>query len=263
MCEQPAARGPGSGRVVERMGRRPLKHPISTRCSGRTGRRASPTTEVEVGVRVPHRCLVQRTTHHRVRASLCRQRQRIRLLPRCRHRLRVLVLRKRIDRSKCAHDRPRSRPRLGTIRRVLRRWEGKRLRARRADRPAAVETKADPHFIARITAGAKFYNGRLFVPVSSSEEFSSGTPDYPCCTSRGSVVALDANTGKQIWKAWVVPEEPQPYTTQSNGVTLYKPAGGAVWNTPTVDPVRGAMYLATGDATTVRCTCHRRRAWNT
>ncbi len=112
------------------------------------------------------------------------------------------------------------------------------------------KTKADPHFIARITAGAKFYNGKLFVPVSSSEEFSSGTPDYPCCTSRGSVVALDANTGKQIWKAWVVPEEPQPYTTQSNGVTLYKPAGGAVWNTPTVDPVRQAIYFGTGDATT-------------
>ena len=112
------------------------------------------------------------------------------------------------------------------------------------------KTKADPHFIARITAGTSFYNGKLFVPVSSSEEFSSGNPDYPCCTSRGSVVALDANTGKQVWKAWVVPEEPQPYKTQANGVTLYKPAGGAVWNTPTVDPVRQAVYFGTGDATT-------------
>lgn len=112
------------------------------------------------------------------------------------------------------------------------------------------KTKADPHFIARITAGVSLYNGKLFVPVSSSEEFSSGNPDYPCCTSRGSVVALDANTGKQVWKAWVVPEEPQPYKVQANGVTLYKPAGGAVWNTPTVDPVRQAVYFGTGDATT-------------
>ena len=112
------------------------------------------------------------------------------------------------------------------------------------------KTKADPHFIARITAGAKLFNGKLLVPVSSSEEFSSGTPDYPCCTSRGSVVALDANTGKQIWKAWVVPEQPTPYKTQPNGVTLYKPAGGAVWNSPTVDPVRQAVYFGTGDATT-------------
>jgi polyvinyl alcohol dehydrogenase (cytochrome) len=112
------------------------------------------------------------------------------------------------------------------------------------------KTKVDPHFVARITAGIKFHEARLFVPVSSSEEFSSGHRDYPCCTSRGSVVALDANTGKQIWKAWVVPEEPQPYKTQANGVVLYKPAGGAVWNSPTIDPVRQAVYFGTGDATT-------------
>jgi polyvinyl alcohol dehydrogenase (cytochrome) len=112
------------------------------------------------------------------------------------------------------------------------------------------KTKVDPHFVARITAGARLYNGRLFVPVSSSEEFSSGNPGYPCCTSRGSVVALDANTGKQIWKSWVVPEEPKVYTTMANGVKLYKPAGGAVWNAPTIDPVRNAVYFGTGDATT-------------
>ncbi len=112
------------------------------------------------------------------------------------------------------------------------------------------KTRADPHFIARITAGAKLYGGKLLVPVSSSEEFSSGNPAYPCCTSRGSVVALDANTGQQIWKAWVVPDEPKPYKTQANGVVLYKPAGGAVWNSPTVDPARNAVYFGTGDATT-------------
>jgi polyvinyl alcohol dehydrogenase (cytochrome) len=112
------------------------------------------------------------------------------------------------------------------------------------------KTKVDPHFVARITAGSRLYNGVLFVPVSSSEEFRSGNPDYPCCTSRGSVVALDANTGKQIWKAWVVPDEPRPYKTMTNGVTLYKPAGGAVWNSPTIDPVRNAVYFGTGDATT-------------
>jgi polyvinyl alcohol dehydrogenase (cytochrome) len=112
------------------------------------------------------------------------------------------------------------------------------------------KTKVDSHFVARITAGVTYYNGKLFVPVSSSEEFSSGHPDYSCCTSRGSVVALDASTGKEIWKAWVVPEEPKPYRTMANGVVLYKPAGGAVWNAPTIDPVRGAVYVGTGDATT-------------
>jgi len=112
------------------------------------------------------------------------------------------------------------------------------------------KTKVDPHFVARITAGITYYNGKVFVPVSSSEEFSSGHPDYPCCTARGSVVALDASTGKEVWKSWVVPEEPKPYRTMPNGVVLYKPAGGAVWNAPTVDPARNAIYVGTGDATT-------------
>src|SRR5947209_14592767 len=49
------------------------------------------------------------------------------------------------------------------------------------------KTKVDPHFVARITAGTRYYDGKLIVPVSSSEEFSSGNPGYSCCTSRGSV----------------------------------------------------------------------------
>ena len=112
------------------------------------------------------------------------------------------------------------------------------------------QTESDPHFLARITAGIAVYDGRVFVPVSSSEEFRSGDAAYPCCTSRGSVVALDANTGEQIWKAWVVEGEPQPWVTQDNGVILYRPGGGAVWNSPTIDPVRNAVYFGTGDATT-------------
>jgi polyvinyl alcohol dehydrogenase (cytochrome) len=112
------------------------------------------------------------------------------------------------------------------------------------------KTKVDPHFVARITAGIRYFEGKVIVPVSSSEEFSSGNPGYSCCTSRGSVVALDAGTGRQIWKAWVVPDEPKPYKTMANGVVLYAPAGGAVWNSPTIDPVKRAVYFGTGDATT-------------
>ena len=112
------------------------------------------------------------------------------------------------------------------------------------------KTKTDPHFVARITAGIKYFDNKVIVPVSSSEEFSSGNPGYSCCTSRGSVVALDASTGKQIWKAWVIPDEPKPYKTMANGTVLYAPAGGAVWNSPTIDPVKRAIYFGTGDATT-------------
>ena len=104
--------------------------------------------------------------------------------------------------------------------------------------------------MARITAGTKFYNGMIIIPVSSSEEFASGNVDYPCCTSRGSIVALDANTGKQVWKYWVVADEPKPVKKNANGVQIYAPAGGSIWNSPTIDPDRGAIYFGTGDATT-------------
>ncbi|HTR37487.1 MAG TPA: PQQ-binding-like beta-propeller repeat protein [Bryobacteraceae bacterium] len=110
--------------------------------------------------------------------------------------------------------------------------------------------KVDDHFVARITASPKFYEGRLYVPVSSSEEFAAANLDYPCCTSRGSVVALDASTGEQIWKTYVVPETPKPTHKNSKGVQQYAPAGASVWNSPTVDAKRGALYFGTGDSET-------------
>ena len=110
-------------------------------------------------------------------------------------------------------------------------------------------TQVDDHVVARITAGPTFYKGRLFVPVSQSEGFSAASLDYPCCTGRGSVSALDARTGRRIWKAWTVPTS-VPTHKNSRGVQLYAPAGGPVWNSPTVDPVRHAVYFGTGDAST-------------
>jgi polyvinyl alcohol dehydrogenase (cytochrome) len=111
------------------------------------------------------------------------------------------------------------------------------------------KTRVDEHVVARITGGVKYYDGRVYVPLSGSEEFNSGNKDYPCCTSRGAVVALDASTGKQIWKTYNV-GEPKPWKKQANGVQLYGPSAGGVWDSPTIDPVRGALYVGTGDAVT-------------
>jgi len=108
----------------------------------------------------------------------------------------------------------------------------------------------EDHFTARVTATPTLYEGRLYVPVASWEEFSAATLDYPCCSSRGSVLALDANTGGTIWKTYVIPEAPKPVRKNSKGVQLWAPAGGSVWNSPTVDPERRAVYFGTGDATT-------------
>ena len=111
------------------------------------------------------------------------------------------------------------------------------------------KTRVDEHVVARITGSVRYHDGRVYVPLSGSEEFNSGNRDYPCCTARGGVVALDAGTGKPIWKTYNV-DEPKPWKKQANGVQLYGPAAGGVWNAPTIDPVRGALYVGTGDAVT-------------
>jgi len=110
--------------------------------------------------------------------------------------------------------------------------------------------KVTTHEYARISNGPALYDHRLYVPISATEEVFSADPHYPCCTFRGSVVALDADTGKVLWKAYTIPEAPKPVRKNSLGTQLYAPAGAAVWNTPTIDPERHALYVGTGDAYT-------------
>ena len=110
--------------------------------------------------------------------------------------------------------------------------------------------RVEDHFTARITGAPTLFEKYLYVPVSSSEEWSASSPDYSCCTFRGSVVALDAKTGQQMWKTYIVPEAPQPTHKNSRGVQLFAPAGASVWNSPTVDVKRRAIYFGTGDSET-------------
>jgi polyvinyl alcohol dehydrogenase (cytochrome) len=107
-------------------------------------------------------------------------------------------------------------------------------------------THVDDHFISRITGAPTAYNGRVYVPVSTSEEYQGSSLDYPCCTFRGSLVALDGSTGEKIWKAYTV-GEPKPIRKNSKGVQLYAPSGGGIWSAPTVDAERNAIYVGTAD----------------
>jgi len=110
--------------------------------------------------------------------------------------------------------------------------------------------KVDDHRFARITGAPALHDGRLYVPVSSVEEAPAAQPTYPCCTFRGSVVALDAATGSQIWKTYTIAEAPRPVGKNATGTPLWKPAGAAVWNSPTLDVARGVLYIGTGNAFT-------------
>src|SRR5436853_120581 len=70
------------------------------------------------------------------------------------------------------------------------------------------KTQVEEHRLARITGAPVLHAGRLYVPVSSAEEVTSRSVRYECCTFRGSLVALDADTGKTIWKTHTIADEP-------------------------------------------------------
>jgi polyvinyl alcohol dehydrogenase (cytochrome) len=107
-------------------------------------------------------------------------------------------------------------------------------------------TKVDDFHVARVSGSPTFHDGRLYVPVASGEEGAAAVPTYECCRFRGSVVALDAATGKQIWKTFMI-EEPKPTRKNAAGAQLWGPSGVPVWATPAVDARRGALYVTTGN----------------
>jgi polyvinyl alcohol dehydrogenase (cytochrome) len=95
-------------------------------------------------------------------------------------------------------------------------------------------TVADAHPAAIITQSASVWDGRVYVGVSSQEEaFSALIPGYPCCSFRGSILALDLDTGAILWKTYTAPD----------GYS-----GSAVWgSSPAIDTKRGLIYIGTGN----------------
>jgi polyvinyl alcohol dehydrogenase (cytochrome) len=70
------------------------------------------------------------------------------------------------------------------------------------------------------------WDGKVYIGTSGQ----TGDPDLPM---RGNVTALDALTGAQVWKAYLV--EP--------GLN-----GAPVWSTPAIDTATGRLYVGTGNA---------------
>jgi polyvinyl alcohol dehydrogenase (cytochrome) len=112
----------------------------------------------------------------------------------------------------------------------------------------AWKVRPDPHPLAQLRGSPKLYQGRLYVPISSGEETASADPAYPCCNFRGGIVALDAATGRTIWKAYTISETPAKIGKNSAGTDIYGPAGASVWNSPTIDEKRRRIYVGTGNA---------------
>jgi polyvinyl alcohol dehydrogenase (cytochrome) len=108
------------------------------------------------------------------------------------------------------------------------------------------KTRVDEHPSVTLTGAPVYYDGRVYVPVSSLEE-ATATAGYECCTFRGSVVALDALTGRMVWKRYTIDEAAKVASTTAAGRRIWGPSGAAVWNSPTIDVKRRLLYVGTGD----------------
>jgi polyvinyl alcohol dehydrogenase (cytochrome) len=103
-------------------------------------------------------------------------------------------------------------------------------------------TQVETHPAAIITGSPVVFDGVVYIGVSSSEETLATNPAYPCCSFRGSVVALDAKSGAILWKTFDMPD---------NGGRTDQYSGGAVWQPPAIDPKRGTLFIGTGNNYTV------------
>ena len=100
--------------------------------------------------------------------------------------------------------------------------------------------------VGRVSGSPTLHNGRLYVPIASGEEGAGASPTYECCRFRGSIVALDAATGTQVWKTYLV-DEPKPTKKNAIGTQLWGPSGVPVWASPAIDEKLNALYITTGN----------------
>src|SRR5262249_24276273 len=91
---------------------------------------------------------------------------------------------------------------------------------------------ADEHPASTVTATPVFYQGRLYVGSASREEALSVSAAYACCTFRGSETALEAASGKVLWKRYMIPEAAKERSKGRHGSPAGGPSGVGVWTAP-------------------------------
>jgi len=130
----------------------------------------------------------------------------------------------------------------------------------------AWRTKAETHPSAKVTGSISGHDNMIFVPVGNWEEdWARAYPNiyvepidpashYPCCSARGSLVAMDVNTGRILWKRHTnIGNDPDHELTPTLRALL-QPKGSFGTSTyghnPTVDAARRQVYIATAQTTT-------------
>ena len=72
-------------------------------------------------------------------------------------------------------------------------------------------------------------------------------PNYPCCSMRGSVLKIDAATGRTVWQTYTIDEQPKPQGKNKQGKETIGPSGATVWSAPALDLKLKRLYVATSD----------------
>jgi polyvinyl alcohol dehydrogenase (cytochrome) len=92
-----------------------------------------------------------------------------------------------------------------------------------------------------ITGGFQYFEGKLFVPVSSKEFIGAAIPLVLCCRSHGMLQAVDVYSGEIEWTYDATAEPAIDFENFRVG-----PSGASIWGVPAIDPVRRTVYIGTG-----------------
>jgi len=97
--------------------------------------------------------------------------------------------------------------------------------------------RPDSNAVSAIWGSGTNVGPNVAIGVASNEEFATQNPNYPCCSSRGSVVLLEPKTGNVIWQTFMV----------SDADKAAGAAGASVWSSPTYDADTKTIYVTTGN----------------
>ena len=106
-------------------------------------------------------------------------------------------------------------------------------------------TRAGFEPMSSVTGTVATYNGKIYVPISTVEISAVANNNYECCKSSGGIVALDANTGKVLWK-YRNTATAKFIGKNKKGKGYFGPSGAPVWCSPTIDTKRKLLYFGSG-----------------
>jgi polyvinyl alcohol dehydrogenase (cytochrome) len=99
------------------------------------------------------------------------------------------------------------------------------------------QMRPDPHPLASIWGSPTKIGKYVALGVASNEEGAAADPTYPCCSTRGSLVMLDPETGTIVWRTFTI----------TDAELAAGASGSSIWSTPTYDSALKLIYVTTGN----------------